>query len=322
MRFTLGAALTITCLWLLARRVDSTELFRSLSATDLSWATVALVAYAAGYAVRIERWRQMLAYENPRLRWMACAGPFFAGYAANNLLPLRAGDVIRAFAFRRDLGATPGATVATLIIERLLDLLALLCLFGLALIYFGRSASPLLGGGVFTILLASILTILILKFPDVTFRLALSCAGLLRRISPKLGERVESEIHVGFAAVRKILSRQSSLRLLSLTTIIWAIEFLIFWFVALAIPMLSHPISSLLALPVGTLATLIPSTPGFVGTFEYPIVVAMTSTGNSAAAATAYALVVHAILAVPSVLLGTPYLISHHLRARVDVAAP
>ncbi|HSC81948.1 MAG TPA: lysylphosphatidylglycerol synthase domain-containing protein, partial [Chitinolyticbacter sp.] len=67
-------------------------------------------------------------------------------------------------------------------------------------------------------------------------------------------------------------------------------------------------------LPVGTLATLIPSTPGYVGTFDYFTVRAMTALGNGQVVATAYALLVHALLWLPPTLAGGAYLLATRTR--------
>jgi uncharacterized protein (TIRG00374 family) len=264
----------------------------------------------------------MLACENPQLRWIDCAGPLFAGYAANNLLPLRAGDVVRAFAFQREIGVVPGAVVASLFMERLLDMLALACLLGFAAIYFGRSASAFYGSGLVAVTVVAVISLLLVRFPKAAANLAFSLGRSIQRISPKLSDRIQSEISIGLNSLPKLTSRPMALRLFALSALIWACECFIFWFCALAISTLTLPIASLLAVSVGTLATLVPSTPGFVGTFEYPIVIAMTTLGNDPSAATAYALLVHTLLAVPSVALGTPHLIIHRFRLRESPADP
>jgi uncharacterized membrane protein YbhN (UPF0104 family) len=69
-----------------------------------------------------------------------------------------------------------------------------------------------------------------------------------------------------------------------------------------------------LALPVGTLATLIPSTPGYVGTFDYFTVRAMSVLGNSISASTAYALLVHILLWLPPTLIGGLYLLLNPIK--------
>jgi len=64
-----------------------------------------------------------------------------ASFAANNVLPFRAGDVLRSFAFNRKLGTTSGVVIATLFVERLLDLLILLILLGAALAFFNLDSN-------------------------------------------------------------------------------------------------------------------------------------------------------------------------------------
>jgi uncharacterized membrane protein YbhN (UPF0104 family) len=92
---------------------------------------------------------------------------------------------------------------------------------------------------------------------------------------------------------------------------LWLAEGCVFWFSALAMPAIDAPLAGWLALPVSTLATLIPSTPGYVGTFDFFTVRAMTELGNNTGAATAYALLVHALLWLPPTLAGGLYLLLH-----------
>jgi uncharacterized membrane protein YbhN (UPF0104 family) len=78
---------------------------------------------------------------------------------------------------------------------------------------------------------------------------------------------------------------------------------------AFAIPELLQPFGAILALPLATLATLIPSTPGYVGTFDYFAVLALTQTGNGTDAATAFALLAHLLLWLPPTVIGGAYLL-------------
>jgi uncharacterized membrane protein YbhN (UPF0104 family) len=91
----------------------------------------------------------------------------------------------------------------------------------------------------------------------------------------------------------------------------WLAEGGVFWFSGLALSSITTPTAGWLALPVGTLATLIPSTPGYVGTFDFFTVKAMSALGNSTPASTAYALLVHVLLWLPPTLIGGVYLLLH-----------
>ena len=98
------------------------------------------------------------------------------------------------------------------------------------------------------------------------------------------------------------------IKLIAWSVAVWLAEGCVFWFSALALSSIKFPIAGWFALPVGTLATLIPSTPGYVGTFDYFTVRAMTSMGNSHIASTAYAILVHVLLWLPPTLIGGVYL--------------
>ena len=78
----------------------------------------------------------------------------------------------------------------------------------------------------------------------------------------------------------------------------------VFWCVAKAMPAITQPVAGWLALPVGTLATLLPSTPGYVGTFDFFVIKAAEAMGNPAAAAAGFALMVHLVLWLPATLTG------------------
>src|SRR5689334_16181386 len=131
--------------WLIVRQVRFDDLRHVFATADLRWVSAALAAFAIGFSCRIERWRLMLRRDNSALTWRDCAGPFMSSFAANNVLPFRAGDVLRCFAFNKRLGTTSGVIIATLIAERLLDLLMVFALLGAALLFANTRIANLAG---------------------------------------------------------------------------------------------------------------------------------------------------------------------------------
>ncbi|UYV39615.1 flippase-like domain-containing protein [Rhodobacteraceae bacterium D3-12] len=77
---------------------------------------------------------------------------------------------------------------------------------------------------------------------------------------------------------------------------VWAFEGACYWAIAQGLPSLTAPLGAWLAMPVGTLSTLLPSSPGHVGTFDYFTQAAMRAAGNPLAPATAFVLITHAML--------------------------
>ena len=65
---------------------------------------------------------------------------------------------------------------------------------------------------------------------------------------------------------------------------------------------------------MATLATLIPSTPGYIGTFDYFMTWAMIQLGNAPSPAAAAAFLVHTLLWLPPTIVGGAYLLSHPIR--------
>lgn len=76
-------------------------------------------------------------------------------------------------------------------------------------------------------------------------------------------------------------------------------------------PVVASPAGAWLAMPIGSLSTIIPSAPGSLGTFDYFVMEAMKLDGNSINAAASYAFVVHLVLWIPSTIAGVIGLLVH-----------
>ncbi|SNB78547.1 hypothetical protein SAMN06265338_11020 [Rhodoblastus acidophilus] len=308
----LGVALTGLFLWLAFSQSRLDEVAAALGQARAPAVLAALVAFLLGYACRVARWRAMLTAHNPALRWRDCAGPLFASVAANNVLPFRLGDLVRSFGFCKQLGISQGVAVTTLFVERLFDLLVVLAFLAGALAFLG-------GGGL--VRLTSMIPVFsaaalagLLLFPAVFERIALIVTAVLRRVLPGLAERLSSEIHRGVETIVHVSAPATMIRLLIWSVLAWSFEGLVFWFCALALPTVAAPQAAWLALPVGTLATVIPSSPGFIGTFDFFVAQAMARLGNTMAAGAAFAVLTHILLWAPPTLLGGLHLLSHPVR--------
>ncbi|MHB1187318.1 lysylphosphatidylglycerol synthase transmembrane domain-containing protein [Thiobacillus sp.] len=310
-QLAIGVLLAILFIWLIARQINLDDLKQAFVGTTAAWPIAGLFAFGVGYACRIERWRLMLNRDNPRLKWHHCAGPFLSSFAANNVLPFRAGDVLRAFAFNGRLEVSSGIVFATLFVERLLDLLMVLVLLGGALAFFGLDASGFAGVGSATLIAIAIGILLLLLYPALFAPLAIAAGRLIVRMAPELGQKLLDEINKSMTTLAHLAKGHTMIKLVMWSLAAWLAEGCVFWFAAMALPSIATPAAGWLALPVGTLATLIPSTPGYVGTFDYFTVRAMSALGNNAAASTAYALLVHALLWLPPTFIGGAYILLH-----------
>jgi glycosyltransferase 2 family protein len=318
-RLVLGLTMAGLFLWLMLRQISLPDVKRAFEGTDPAWLIAALAAFVAGYASRIERWRLMLERDSTGLKWSSCAGPLFASFAINNVLPFRAGDVLRSFAFNRNLGVSSGVVIATLFVERLLDLLMVLLVLGIALALLGVDTARFVGIGSSALLAIAAAVSFVLLFPRLFAPMLLTLGRLASRLAPLIGQRILEEVQKSLTTLQHLARGNTMIKLISWSLLAWIAEGCVFWFAALSLPSVSAPEGSWLALPVGTLATLIPSTPGYVGTFDYFTVRAMTALGNAVTSATAYALLVHALLWLPPTLIGGIFLLLHPAKQTVKL---
>ncbi|NOQ64907.1 MAG: flippase-like domain-containing protein [Methyloprofundus sp.] len=314
LKLLVGILIAALFMWLMLRHINLEELKHSFSNTNSFWVLAAIMAFFIGYACRIERWHIMLKQDNPSLTWGNCSGPLLGSFAANNILPFRAGDLLRSFAFNQQLGVSSGVVIATLFVERLLDLLMVLVILGIALALFALDVSSFVGVGSATLIALALAIMLVLLFPQLFRPLALAMAKLIARLSPNFGKKLQDEIHKSLATLSHLSKKGTMLRLLIWSSAAWIAEGSVFWCAALALRSLTAPEAAWLALPIGTLATLIPSTPGYIGTFDYFIVQAMQALDNPINPAIAYALLVHALLWLPPTLLGGSYLLLNSIK--------
>ena len=308
-RLGLVIALAGLFLWLMLRHIDLNEIGHAFAQADVWGISLAVAAFSAGLACKIERWRRMLLQANRELTWTDCYGPMVASIAANNVLPFRAGDIVRAFGFNGRLGISVSVSLTALVVERLLDLLIVISFLGLALITFGPESSRVIGVGGGVLLSGAVAILLILLFPGMFRPLLFWSAGLTSQLSPGLGSGIERELEKIFAALEYTANCRTMSGLIVWSLLAWAAEGCAFWFTAVALPTIEVPTAAWLALPVATLSGIVPSTPGFVGTFDYFTSQAMMMGGNTLAPAIAYAFLVHLVLWFPPTLAGGMYLL-------------
>src|SRR6266508_4350190 len=148
----LGILVTILCLGLAFYRVDLRGLLDALAAGNYVLVAPAALCTLSGYLLRTARWRVILA-EAVSCSFGTLFGILMVGFAANNLLPARLGELARAYLLRRRSGVRKSYLLASIFVERVFDGLVLVALLGgVSLVVdlpgWGREVE-VLGGGLF-----------------------------------------------------------------------------------------------------------------------------------------------------------------------------
>ena len=301
-----GTTVTIFFIWLIVRRLSFDELAQAFAAMDLRLLPVALVGLAIGYAARITRWWVMLRAGAPDLGWSCTGRIFLMGIAANNVLPLRAGDVFRLFAFRSQPGLEPSRVGGTIIVERLLDLVALLVIFVIVLPFVpaGHSVGQLTTVATWAAALALGTLIGVIALPSFERRVL---GRLIEtpwiRSSPLLVKSLAAASTL-FDAITRLGTPRRLAAIVFLSAVAWAFEGSVFLVAAIASGVSGEPLAAFFALPVATLATLFPSSPGYIGTFHFFAMQAVIVFGTLAGPAALFAITAHLLLWLPTTLAG------------------
>lgn len=316
LKLAIGTTVAVVFLWLTLRNMEPKNVNDALASSRISFMAFAFLSVIVGYSCRIERWRLMLTFENATLRWSVCAGPMLASFAANNILPFRAGDLMRALAFNGTLGTTSGVVLATVFVERLLDLLTVLGLFGVAIAALDIGSHGAVGvSGVLLIGIAAAVLSIVL-FPSILAPLIGVLTRCAAQWAPRFGTRIGEEGAKSLSTLEHLARGGRMMPLVLWSVAAWVAEGCAFWFTALALPSLTRPNGGWLALPVSAFATLVPSTPGYVGTFDYFTVVAMTTVGNDPTSSTVYGFLIHIVVWLPSTVVGGTYLLLRSIRGQ------
>lgn len=297
----LGFGLGGFCLWLSTRTVDWPEAVRIFRAADPADIGIGIALFGAAALMRAARWRTILAFR-ARISLGRTLQALLAGYAVNSILPARLGEFFRAHYLGRLTGMSRSGVLASIVIERLLDLVTVICALaaGLALAGGGDSASRhvLLGGAV----IATAAVVVLLLFVLLLSRHSAEDLLLLLVARVPAGARIARRggaMMADFTQALQVVRTRHFFLAVLWTLPIWLTEACAMWSVCRAVGA-NLDLTGLLSLLGGaSLSTLVPTAPGYVGSYQMAFVVILGQFGIGATSA------IVASTAVQIYLIGT-----------------
>jgi len=281
-QLALGLLIAAVALYFTFRNVSFPEIYETILALKFQYLPLAALSFLLSFVFRAFRWRTLLVSVKP-IPVRRIYSPLMIGFMGN-LLPLRAGEFIRAFLLgkREDVGFS--ASFATIVVERLFDLLAVLFLFAGLLafhpdVFVPRSgeAPPWLATGIQYFGYVSLgmclgiifFCYLLIHQQDRALRLV----RLFTQILPPGAQHKIDEILKAFTQGLGILRDPRGLAVCSiLTALLWAVivftNYPLYYCYGIQD---SLPLSSLVTLLIMTAVAVMIPTPGFAGPFHFAI---------------------------------------------------
>jgi hypothetical protein len=296
LRAALGIAVSVVAIAVLLNSVDLGRTLEVLGGASPAWILAMLVMVSVDVSARAARWRWLLG-PIKRIPYRRVVGYTFIGYLANNVLPARLGELVRSHVLGEREAISRPTVLGTVVVERISDTALVVLVAATATVVLSTggalSNAVLLGAGFVAVLVAGLAVLIVGHRLPGADRVGAVLERWPRAV--ELGRRLRDGLAIAGRP----------------TTILGAVAFgIVAWTASITTFIASgQAVGIELSLAQGALlctgvalATIVPSGPGYLGTFELTAVGIAGTFGIGSDEAFAMALLVHAsILVITSV---------------------
>lgn len=302
-RFWAAIAVGVLLIALFLLATDPSEIADAFEDANYWYIAPAVVVLFLSFFLRCYRWSILMrpvAAISPRRLFSYS----IIGYMANNLLPARAGEVVRAYILgERERVSTMG-TLGAIAVERLFDgcVLVLMLLTAGAVVGLGDTslrAIAIAGAALFSVALVAFYWLTFRE--ERAYRLA---DYLLVRLPQGLAGRLRPHVNSVIGALRSVHDWRSVLLVAFFSLLGWTVEAGAYAIVGLAFGIEIGFAHYVLLLAAANLAIIIPTFFGGTGPFEWAAKLVMVNAGLAGGLAAAYAIVAHAVVVAPATVVG------------------
>ncbi len=305
-RFWLGVAISVLFLAYAIRGQKLPEVWQSLREANYLWLLPGIIVYFGAVWLRAYRWKYLL--RPLKTIPMRTLFPVVTiGYMGNNVYPFRAGEVMRAYVLKRRELVSASGGLATILVERIFD--------GITMLVFVFAVLPLIPTNEFVgALLASmsllffgalLAFLLVASSPERTRKGYEWVGG--RLVPGRFRDEARGLLERFVEGLQVLRSGRDMLWVMGISVVLWLVETWKYWFVMHGFDFHQPFYVLVFTCAVVNLATTIPSSPGYLGTFEVAGIESLVLFGVARHTATSFTLALHAALWFPITALGLYY---------------
>jgi uncharacterized protein (TIRG00374 family) len=314
-RNALGISLSVLLLWWTMKDTSVRAVWAVLSQSSLPLWIGCMVFGTAIFPLRARRWQALLAPVAGRLPFRPLWQSTAIGMMSSNVIPLRPGEFVRAFAVSR---AEPrvgfAAAVASIAVDRLFDTVVLLLLMLAATLDPAFPSQRKIGDhtlaffiAVPAVLFSAVLVglVLFLIAPDRVFSVA---DAIMRRVAPRFEPTVRAHLEGFVSGLHVLRSPRLLAEVLFWAVLHWLCNAFAFWLGFRALHLAAPFSAALLLQGLIAIGVAIPSTPGFFGPFEAVGKAGLAIYGISNTEAVSWVIGFHVLTFIPITVMGVWYL--------------
>jgi uncharacterized protein (TIRG00374 family) len=298
----MGFALTAGCLVLGAFVVDWPRTLQSIADANQPLIWLAVLLLLTTFCIFALRWRQLIAVDDP-LPFRHVFNFLMIGYLANAVLPARPGDIIRAVLWRQSYNISFSIGVASVVLERLFDVLAVCMLgFGVSLVITLPTAVVWALYSFAAAAVSLIAALMLLGWRQTAVHRLLS---RYPKLSSHHGVRFAIEWLRRFVLAINVVRSPTRLALsVALTWVGWGMLALYLMIMIIAFRLPAPLAAALLVLVMTNLGAAIPSSPSSLGVYHVLAVLGLSVWNIDTSAAVAFAIASHALVIALQILIG------------------
>ncbi|HEX5000656.1 MAG TPA: lysylphosphatidylglycerol synthase transmembrane domain-containing protein [Terriglobia bacterium] len=287
------------------------ELLAHITVRDWRWAVAAVVADIMAVTGQGWRWSVLLAPIG-RIRVLRATQAIYAGLFTSEIVPLRAGELARAFIVSRWLAVGVGTVIASIAVERLLDGVALAASLGAAAVFVSLPHGIARTAKIFGAAMIAA---------------ALGLAWFVRRLgrrpatAPEPAGRVRSFLRTLLVASHSIATSGKLWPAALISFLTLGLQSLAFWLMMPACGLNVPFWTGAVVFFIVRLGTAIPNAPANVGSYQFFTTLGLTLFGVDKATAAGFSIVIFLVLTIPVWIIGFSSLTAagirlSHLRGR------
>ena len=305
-KLVIGLCISAIFMYLAFRDVDFGKMLHAFTSVKYGYLVPVLVIIFCSHFLRALRWRYLL---DPiqRVDLKTLFTSLMLGYMANIFLPAHLGEFVRAFLVGKKQPVPAGAVFGTVVIERIIDVFTMLLLLVIAIMVFPFPDWVKKSGYISFafILLLFVALVVMKKYQKRTLGMV---ETLLRFLPDHFSAKLKSLLCSFLEGIVPLKHRRDYIVVTILSIVIWLCYGLIFQIAFFAFDFVSFyalPWSAaLIILVTTTFSVLVPSSPGYVGTYHYICQITLGWFGVPQSEALTFAFLVHGINFLPVLLLG------------------
>lgn len=300
----IGFIISGVFMFLAVRGINFSEVVRSFRSANYLYAVPILLIVLLVLFFRSYRWGIIL---EPRIKYPQW--PLFIitaiGFMTISILPARLGEFTRPFLVKQKSGIRISSTMATIVVERVFDLLTLMVVLGMVILTIPLPPEIFKAGLIILIIVLAVFVLLMLLVGKKELSLKI-LNSIFDKLPGRVGSFIKNQLHAFIEGLEILPDVKKTLYVAFLSAIIWGLLALSCYlmFFAFGLNDKLSIINAFALTVIIAIGVMLPAAPGFVGNYHYACVLGLKFFGVNEAAALSYAIALHFLQLIPVIGIG------------------